>query len=66
MNNQIIKWLAFNLRYLKKPPWDTGITPPELTRFISSHPKDRALDLGAGDRNKHAQLNACRMGSSRI
>ena len=29
-------------------PWDTGVTPPELERFVSSHPPGRALDLGCG------------------
>ena len=30
------------------PPWDTGITPPELVNFVASHPAGRALDLGCG------------------
>jgi SAM-dependent methyltransferase len=30
------------------PPWDTGVTPPELERFVGSHPPGRALDLGCG------------------
>jgi SAM-dependent methyltransferase len=28
--------------------WDTGVTPPELERFVGSHPPGRALDLGCG------------------
>jgi SAM-dependent methyltransferase len=28
--------------------WDTGVTPPELERFVGSHPSGRALDLGCG------------------
>lgn len=28
--------------------WDTGLTPPELERFVASHPPGRALDLGCG------------------
>ncbi|MGH2472089.1 MAG: class I SAM-dependent methyltransferase [Candidatus Limnocylindria bacterium] len=28
--------------------WDTGVTPPELERFVGSHPPGRALDLGSG------------------
>lgn len=28
--------------------WDTGVTPPELERFVASHPPGRALDLGCG------------------
>lgn len=40
--------LVFQLFYLRKPPWDTGISPPELMAFIDSHPPGRALDLGCG------------------
>jgi SAM-dependent methyltransferase len=42
--------LWFSLWYwLPRPPrWDTGVTPPELERFIGSHPPGRALDLGCG------------------
>ncbi len=40
--------LAFSLRYLRDPPWDTGISPPELLAFLQSHPPGRALDLGCG------------------
>jgi len=32
----------------RRPPWDTGVTPPELERFVASHPPGRALDLGCG------------------
>ena len=28
--------------------WDTSVTPPELERFVASHPPGRALDLGCG------------------
>jgi ubiquinone/menaquinone biosynthesis C-methylase UbiE len=28
--------------------WDTGVTPPEVERFVASHPPGRALDLGCG------------------
>jgi SAM-dependent methyltransferase len=30
------------------PPWDTGITPPELVEFVDHCPPGRALDLGCG------------------
>jgi len=40
--------LRFNLWYLKEPPWDTGISPPELHEFIYTHAPGRALDLGCG------------------
>jgi ubiquinone/menaquinone biosynthesis C-methylase UbiE len=34
--------------YLRRPPWDSGISPPELFAFIASHPPGRAIDLGCG------------------
>lgn len=40
--------LIFNLWYLRRPPWDSGISPPELLEFIQTHPPGRALDLGCG------------------
>lgn len=40
--------LQFNLRYLGNPPWDTGISPPELLEVIEEKPAGRALDLGCG------------------
>jgi len=45
---QLDRSLIFRLFYLRKPPWDTGITPPELEEFIASHPPGRAIDLGCG------------------
>jgi cyclopropane fatty-acyl-phospholipid synthase-like methyltransferase len=42
------KRLLFNLMYFRKPPWDTGISPPELLEFIATHSPGRALDLGCG------------------
>ena len=39
----------FSLQYwLKNPPWDTGITPPEVYAFLENNPPGRALDLGCG------------------
>lgn len=40
--------LVFNLWYLSKPPWETGIVPPEVMEFIESNLAGRALDLGCG------------------
>ena len=45
---RILRWLIFNLWYFRNPPWDTGISPPELVHFISTHPAGRALDMGCG------------------
>ena len=42
------KRLFFRLLYLKTPPWDSGISPPELHAFLESHSPGRALDLGCG------------------
>jgi SAM-dependent methyltransferase len=38
----------FNWMYLGQPPWDTGISPPELMAFIEEQHPGRALDLGSG------------------
>lgn len=43
--------LFWNLRYLfGQPPWDTGVTPPELVELVESGeaPPGRALDIGCG------------------
>ena len=39
---------VFSLWYFRKPPWDSGVTPPELFEFIQTHPAGRAIDLGCG------------------
>lgn len=40
----------FNLWYFGNPPWESGITPPELIEFIQTHASrpGRAIDLGCG------------------
>ncbi|HSO12651.1 MAG TPA: class I SAM-dependent methyltransferase [Anaerolineales bacterium] len=40
--------LAFNFWYFRKPPWDSGISPPELLEFIQTHSAGKAIDLGCG------------------
>jgi ubiquinone/menaquinone biosynthesis C-methylase UbiE len=40
--------LRFTLSYLGRPPWDSGVSPPELFDFIATHPAGRAIDLGCG------------------
>jgi len=40
--------LAFSLWYLRNPPWDSGIIPPEVEDFIQDNPPGIALDLGCG------------------
>ncbi len=40
--------LLFHYWYFGQPPWDTGISPPELFEFIETHSPGRALDIGCG------------------
>ncbi|HSO27363.1 MAG TPA: class I SAM-dependent methyltransferase [Anaerolineales bacterium] len=41
--------IFFALMYrFGEPPWDTGISPPELLEFIAEQPPGRALDMGCG------------------
>jgi cyclopropane fatty-acyl-phospholipid synthase-like methyltransferase len=44
----MLRRLTFDLWYLFRPPWDRGISPPELFDFIADHAAGRALDLGCG------------------
>lgn len=46
----LMRRLWFSARYWLpgRPPWDTGITPPEVESFVGSHAPGRALDLGCG------------------
>jgi SAM-dependent methyltransferase len=56
MIDRLFNWLRFNLWYLRKPPWDTGVTPPELESFCASHAVGKALDLGCGSGTNVAYL----------
>lgn len=44
----MMRRLRFTWMYLRRPPWDSGLTPPELHDFIATHPAGRAIDLGCG------------------
>ncbi len=46
----MLKKLFFDFQYrFSKPPWDSGVTPPEVAALIeSASVKGRALDLGCG------------------
>src|SRR4030066_306033 len=44
----VLQRLVYQLWYYRKPPWDTGVSPPELLAHIERHPPGRALDLGCG------------------
>ncbi|MEW6716282.1 MAG: class I SAM-dependent methyltransferase [Chloroflexota bacterium] len=46
--NKFLRQLAFNLRYLFRPPWDTGVSPPELLDFIRTHEPGKVFDMGCG------------------
>jgi SAM-dependent methyltransferase len=48
MINKLWRLLSFNWRYLGTPPWDTGVSPPELLVFLNTTSPGRALDLGCG------------------
>jgi ubiquinone/menaquinone biosynthesis C-methylase UbiE len=43
-----LRRLQFDLLYFGSPPWDSGITPPEVFEFIQTHPAGRAIDIGCG------------------
>jgi SAM-dependent methyltransferase len=44
----LFRRLLFDYWYYRQPPWDTGISPPELLDFIQNHKPGRAIDLGCG------------------
>lgn len=48
MFEKIKRWVRFNLFYLGRPPWDTGVSPPELKDFLHTTHPGRALDVGCG------------------
>jgi ubiquinone/menaquinone biosynthesis C-methylase UbiE len=38
----------FHYWYFRNPPWDTGVSPPELLEFLQKHQPGRAIDIGCG------------------
>jgi len=48
MFEKLLRWLRFNGLYLGCPPWDTGVSPPELTAFLDTTEPGSALDVGCG------------------
>jgi SAM-dependent methyltransferase len=45
---EVLLRLSYKLSYFGNPPWNTGVSPPELLDFIQEHPPGRAIDLGCG------------------
>jgi SAM-dependent methyltransferase len=45
---KLLQRIRFNLKYLSKPKWDTGVTAPEIIRYISGKTPGNAIDLGCG------------------
>ncbi len=43
-----LRRIMFALWYFRRPPWDSGVTPPELREFLRVRPVGRAIDLGCG------------------
>jgi SAM-dependent methyltransferase len=51
MMESLRRRLRFVWRYLRgNTPWDSGIVPPEIVKWVETHPSPpgRALDLGCG------------------
>jgi ubiquinone/menaquinone biosynthesis C-methylase UbiE len=44
----LFRRLLFHYWYFGQPPWDTGVSPPELLEFIKEHQPGRAIDVGCG------------------
>jgi len=44
----LFRRLLFHYWYFRQPPWDTGVSPPELLEFIQEHEPGRAIDIGCG------------------
>src|SRR5512142_1701758 len=45
---KLFRRLLFHYWYFGQPPWDTGVSPPELLEFITAHRPGRAIDIGCG------------------
>lgn len=44
----LIRRLLFQYWYFRQPPWDTGVSPPELFEFMGKQEPGRAIDIGCG------------------
>ena len=45
---KLFKQWSFNVRYLARPRWDTGISAPELVRITNGRAPGKAIDIGCG------------------
>jgi ubiquinone/menaquinone biosynthesis C-methylase UbiE len=46
--HHFLRQLTFRIWYYFSPPWDTGVSPPELFAFIDQQPPGKAIDIGCG------------------
>jgi ubiquinone/menaquinone biosynthesis C-methylase UbiE len=44
----LLRRFLFHYWYFGQPPWDTGVSPPELIDFLQNHQTGRAIDIGCG------------------
>ena len=44
----LFRRFLFQYWYFGQPPWDTGVSPPELLDFIQNHKPGCAIDIGCG------------------
>jgi ubiquinone/menaquinone biosynthesis C-methylase UbiE len=44
----LLRRFLFHFWYFGQPPWDTGVSPPELLEFIQNREPGRAIDIGCG------------------
>ena len=44
----LFRRILFQYMYFREPPWDTGISPPELLDFIKTHHPGSVIDIGCG------------------
>jgi SAM-dependent methyltransferase len=44
----LLRRFLFQYWYFGQPPWDTGVSPPELLEFLEKHTPGRAIDIGCG------------------
>ena len=56
--SNIIRRLRYNYWYIGKPPWESGVVPPEVVNFIESHNPGYALDIGCGTGTSSIALNS--------